>query len=214
MLQQALGWTSSYLESVLLSQARCCCSAEIDDNQAKGAYLVPSEWSAYESSIRPIGQLSETVDMRPPPVTGRIQDPGIPREESYGDEDGAREATNEVVALRDLMKRFVRDMVHGKEYHVVIEHGQTEPCKLSLTQNLMCLQLEAAGVTHDIPLKNVKDVCSGKLLTNNCSPITLDNLCSTLVLRNNTCVTFRLGSISERDEFTKCVKVLALTIEQ
>merc|ERR1719235_83921 len=104
-------------------------------------------------------------------------------------------------------------MTQGRPYQVVVEHGNTEPCTLSLTPNLQCLQLYAAGVTHDIPLRNIKDVCPGKMLENKSTPILLDDLCNTLVLRNNECVTFRFIDLKERDEFTKCIKVLTLALE-
>jgi len=207
---KVMSWSSSYLENVIAIR-RCCCSAEIDDVQTKGApLLVPAEWSACESNAAHIGPLGESIDLRAPPAArsrGPIANNNV-------EDEGSTDACNEVVALRDLMKRFVREMVQGKEHHVVIEGGQTAPCVLSLTQNLMCLRLEAGGVNHDIPLKNVKDVCSGKLMGHSAAPIELDRLCSTMVLRNNTCVTFRLRSVAERDDFTKCIKVLALTIEQ
>lgn len=112
------------------------------------------------------------------------------------------------------MKRFVQEMVHGRQLSVVIGEGRTEPCKLTLTPNLMYLQLEASGVTHDIPLRNVKDICPGKLPSSKLVPIELDDLDDTLVLRNNECVTFRLGSLAERDEFTKCLNVLASALDQ
>merc|ERR1712216_104879 len=96
------------------------------------------------------------------------------------------------------------------DYLVVVGNGQTDFCRLQLTPNLQYLQLEAAGVTHDIPLKTVKDVCPGLLSGNTFAPSQLDELCTTVVLRNNECVTFRLANLRERDDFTKCVKVLAL----
>lgn len=130
------------------------------------------------------------------------------------DEGSSDAAVREAMQLRDMMKQFVQEMVHGRRLPVVIGEGRTESCKLTLTPNLLYLQLDAAGVTHDIPLRNVKDVCPGRLTSSRLVPIELDDLCNTLVLRNNECVTFRLGSIKERDEFTKCVKVLALALDQ
>mmetsp|Transcript_106215 Transcript_106215/g.307405 ORF Transcript_106215/g.307405 Transcript_106215/m.307405 type:complete len:258 (+) Transcript_106215:54-827(+) len=138
---------------------------------------------------------------------------GVPADRDP-DEGSSTAAARETLVLRELMKRFVQEMVHGRELPVVIGDGGKEPCKLTLTPNLMFLQLEASGVTHDIPLRNVKDICPGKLQSSKLVPIELDDLCDTLVLRNNECVTFRLSSIKERDEFTKCLKVLALALDQ
>merc|ERR1740121_479942 len=112
-----------------------------------------------------------------------------------------------------MMKRFVQDMIRGKQYQVVVEKGQTESCTLLLTPNLQYIQLETCGTAHSIPLKNIKDICPGRLLENRFTPISLDDLCSTVVLRNNECVTFRLRNIRERDDFTRCLKVLSLALE-
>mmetsp|Transcript_150170 Transcript_150170/g.482647 ORF Transcript_150170/g.482647 Transcript_150170/m.482647 type:complete len:263 (+) Transcript_150170:111-899(+) len=152
---------------------------------------------------------------------GRGGDRGSPSPLGYSsppgrdpDEGSSDAAAREAMALRDLMKKFVQEMVHGRQLPVVIGEGRTESCKLTLTPNLLYLQLEAAGVTHDIPLRNVKDVCPGRLTSSRLVPVELDDLCNTLVLRNNECVTFRLSNMRERDEFTKCVKVLALALDQ
>jgi len=119
----------------------------------------------------------------------------------------------ELVLLRDMMRRFVQSLLGGRIYTVVVEHGRTESCRLLLMPNLQYLQLEWGGATHDIPLKNVRDICPGKILENQFTPIPLDDLCSTLVLKNNECVTFRFPTVQERDDFTKCVKVLSLALD-
>mmetsp|Transcript_45491 Transcript_45491/g.105467 ORF Transcript_45491/g.105467 Transcript_45491/m.105467 type:complete len:243 (+) Transcript_45491:98-826(+) len=132
---------------------------------------------------------------------------------SQGLSESLPEGVAEAFELRELMKRFVQEMIRGKSYHVVVENGQTEPCVLCITTALQYLQLRAAGVTHDIPLRHVKNIVPGRLLENRFTPIHLDELCATIVLRNNECVTFRLSSLKERDDFTKCIKVLVLALE-
>lgn len=231
MLQSALAWGSSYMEAVVLSYHGCCCSSDPrDDAQGQRDLVVPTEWDTREQPLEPLGQFSDPAAVQGlacsdrsehhepgPPRPGRTPN-GTPRRKQETprglQQDDAGDGPREALALRELMKRFVQDMIVGRTFYVVIEDGQTEPCKLSLAHNLMHMQLEAAGTTHDIPLKNVKDVCPGKLPSSRFTPINLDELCNTLVLRNNECVTFRLSSIKERDEFTKCVKVLALALEQ
>merc|ERR1712113_760940 len=49
--------------------------------------------------------------------------------------------SNEVVQLRELMKQFVQDMIRGRSYLVVVEHGKTEACTMLLTPNLQHFQL-------------------------------------------------------------------------
>mmetsp|Transcript_97637 Transcript_97637/g.209494 ORF Transcript_97637/g.209494 Transcript_97637/m.209494 type:complete len:237 (-) Transcript_97637:241-951(-) len=236
MLQKALAWGSSYLDNVLLSYHGCCCSsAPGEEAHGKCDLVVPTDWDTYENHLGYAGQFSEPAAIKgstgeeaagqvrsaaavgdaSPWQTPRCPSPGVQECGGYDPvEDGEDAATREAFALRELMKKFVQDLVRGKAYELVIEDGQTEPCKLSITSNLMYLQLEAAGVTHDIPLRNVKDVCPGRLLASRFAPVNLDDLCNTLVLRDNKCVTFRLPSIRDRDEFTKCVKVLALALDQ
>eukprot|EP00929_Paragymnodinium_shiwhaense_P121760 TRINITY_DN94126_c0_g1_i1.p1 TRINITY_DN94126_c0_g1~~TRINITY_DN94126_c0_g1_i1.p1 ORF type:complete len:248 (+),score=33.56 TRINITY_DN94126_c0_g1_i1:107-850(+) len=119
----------------------------------------------------------------------------------------------ERLELRELMRVFVQEMIRGRDLLVMLEGGKTELCKLWLTANLMYLQLEAAGVLHDIPLRQVKEVCTGKMVDSPLTPVKLDDLCCTLVLRNNECVSFRFASIEERNDFSKCVKMLHLALD-
>uniref|UniRef100_A0A7S1FFH2 Uncharacterized protein n=1 Tax=Noctiluca scintillans TaxID=2966 RepID=A0A7S1FFH2_NOCSC len=128
-------------------------------------------------------------------------------------EGGSAAALEEALALRELMKLFVQEMMHGKVYNVVMEDGRTEAWTLSITTALQYIKLESNGITHDILLRNIKKVVPGKLADGNFTPGALDDCCTTVVLKNNECVTFRLGSIQERDDFTKCVKVLVLALD-
>lgn len=123
---------------------------------------------------------------------------------------------SEVINLRQLMKQFVQDMVKGQRHSVLVASGSLEDCKLYLTPNLQYLQLVAGGetgVVHDVPLKSVKDISTGTSLQTKNTPLPLDELCATLMLRNNECVTFKFQSLEERDNFARCVKVLALALD-
>lgn len=213
-----MSWLSRQVDSALSAyQKHCCCTSDPrDGTQAKcGDVVVFTDWDTKEDGnlVGYAGNIPDPLAVRQRPTKGgRSLSPdrnASPRAAS----DGSEAAAQEAFQLRELMKKFVQEMIRGKEYFVVVENGQTSPCKLSLTPNLQYLQLEAAGVKHDIPLRNIKDICPGKLLENRFTPILLDDLCNTLVLRNNECVTFRLGTIEERDDFTKCIKVLSLALE-
>lgn len=127
--------------------------------------------------------------------------------------DGEAAASQEAVALRELMRRFVHDMLRGRLILVAVEGGVTEPCRLSLAPNLHYLQLTLRGAAHDIPMKTVKDICPGELTTDIAAPVAVDRLCTTLVLQNNECVTFRFETLLERDEFTKCVQVISMALD-
>eukprot|EP00927_Polykrikos_kofoidii_P052787 TRINITY_DN46740_c0_g1_i1.p1 TRINITY_DN46740_c0_g1~~TRINITY_DN46740_c0_g1_i1.p1 ORF type:complete len:226 (-),score=38.54 TRINITY_DN46740_c0_g1_i1:69-746(-) len=225
MLTEAASAFSTYIDDALSVYKRhCCCSVDPrDDPQGRCSDVVVfTDWDTKEDGAGYAGYSSPMV---PEPAAVRrgakqaTEGKMTPRRKppssdiSAAPRDGADAATEEALALREMMKRFVQDMVHGRAYLVVVENGRTEPCKLLLTPNMQYIQLEAQGILHDVPLKNVKDICPGKLMENRFTPIVLDELCSTLVLRNNECVTFRLGSLKERDEFTKCIKVLSLALE-
>lgn len=127
--------------------------------------------------------------------------------------DGEAAASQEAVALRELMRRFVHDMLRGRQILVAVEGGVTELCRLSLAPNLHYLQLTLRGAAHDIPMKTVKDICPGELTADIAAPVAVDRLCTTLVLQNNECVTFRFETLLERDEFTKCVQVISMALD-
>jgi len=209
-----MSWVSRQVDSVLSAyQKHCCCTSDArDDAQGKcGDVVVFSDWDTKEdSNLLGYGaHIPDPMVVRQAKKEASSPERASPRATS----DGSEAAAQEAFQLRELMKNFVQEMIRGKEYQVVVEDGQTSPCKLSLTPNLQYLQLEAAGVKHDIPLRNIKDICPGKMLENRFTPILLDDLCNTLVLRNNECVTFRLATIEDRDDFTKCIKVLSLALE-
>eukprot|EP00439_Symbiodinium_sp_Y106_P041749 s1826_g5.t1 len=84
---------------------------------------------------------------------------------------------------------------------------------LTSQTTLQMQTIDVPGVIHDVPLKSIKDICPGRTIQTKHTPVDLDDHCATLVLRNNECVTFRLSCIQERDEFIRCVKVLALAID-
>jgi len=123
------------------------------------------------------------------------------------------EAAKESEALRLLMKRFVTEMVKGRQYSVLVESGNAEPCLVVLTPTLLALRLAMQGTVYEVPLKMISDAFSGALPSNRFAPIYLDDFCSTLVLKNHECVSFRFQTLQERNDFTRCIKVLALALE-
>jgi len=121
-------------------------------------------------------------------------------------------ALNEVLALRSVMRQFLRDLMRGKSYLVVMENS-TESCTMSLAPSLLCLHLRMRGKVHDIPVKTIKDIRPGELSDDGFTPAFVDALCSTLVLQNRECVTFRFDTLQERDEFTKCIRAIFTSID-
>ncbi|CAE7930409.1 RAB23, partial [Symbiodinium sp. KB8] len=103
-----------------------------------------------------------------------LSGPSEARSSEYGPDDLEEpSAAREVVQLRELMKNFVQEMVVGRDVTIVVEAGQTESGWLRLTPNLLALRLEAAGVSHEMLLRNIKDMRAGAL-NDNQGPVKLD----------------------------------------
>ncbi|CAK0818188.1 unnamed protein product [Prorocentrum cordatum] len=100
--------------------------------------------------------------------------------------------------LEVLLKGFVAGLVQGQTLPVVTGGGLAEDCRLSLSENLLYFRLETSSALHEIPLRNVRRVWPGQWIAKSAAPAELDDLCDTLVLRNNECVTFRMRSVKER----------------
>mmetsp|Transcript_4093 Transcript_4093/g.9081 ORF Transcript_4093/g.9081 Transcript_4093/m.9081 type:complete len:241 (+) Transcript_4093:65-787(+) len=119
-----------------------------------------------------------------------------------------------VDSLRLLIRQFVQRLLRGAEFLIVLEGGEEAPSQLFISKDLHELQLHFLGSQHGIDIKNIQRICPGKDLKNIWTSIPLDDLCSTLVLKNGECVTFKLGSIPERDDFGKCLNILHLAAKQ
>eukprot|EP00928_Gymnodinium_smaydae_P011839 TRINITY_DN14330_c0_g1_i1.p1 TRINITY_DN14330_c0_g1~~TRINITY_DN14330_c0_g1_i1.p1 ORF type:complete len:235 (+),score=40.23 TRINITY_DN14330_c0_g1_i1:114-818(+) len=234
MLQEVLARATAYVEQAVFGNRCCCTSDPRDDPHGKcGDVVVFADWHEDGLGLQGDALKGFSEPQVPAPAAARgvagERPPGQAASMAIGPCSTAglgagchahdldlmveEDPDAEVVELREKMKTFVQDLLRGRAYLVVVEKGRTEPSKLMLTANLQYLQLEVAGTTHDIPLRNVKDICPGKSLENRFTPVSLDDLCSTLVLKNGECVTFRLSSLQERDEFTKCLKVLSIALD-
>jgi len=121
-------------------------------------------------------------------------------------------AAQESDALRELMKAFVIDMVKGRWMLVLVEGGTAEPCWMVLNPSLVFLTMTVKGASYEVDLARIHQVLSGSLGSTDRSPIPLDDYCSTVVLNNDECVTFRFPTFQARDEFTRCLAVLALAV--
>lgn len=114
----------------------------------------------------------------------------------------------EELELKDMLKQFVLEALRGKPCIVVVEEGRRVLGELWLTENLRALRLKLKGRTHEIQISDLKDISPGRALENRFTPIPLDDLCSTLVLRRNECLTLRHRGIQERDDFIRCLRCL------
>jgi hypothetical protein len=203
---QAFEWVGSLFTRLLNPYEACCCSHE--SHGKGGEMVIMSEWDAKNGA--PLG------------FSGSLNAPAAAQLEAHGasaycqmDEapDEIDRGAYEAIALREMMKCFVQETVAGKAVEMVVQDGRSDAGTLKLTPNLQFFQLETCGVIHDIPLRSVRDVCPGKLADSGSAPVKPDELCSTVVLKNGECVTFRLRDDAERDRFTRCVKVLSMALD-
>ncbi|CAK9014019.1 unnamed protein product [Durusdinium trenchii] len=212
-MQQVLAWASTQLEGVFLPDACCCSSVKGPELGGKyGDLVVFSDWDTTEHvpGFAEIPRLDADGTARPSSGPARPHGDGLRQVESYEMEDPM--AAREVLQLREQMKNFVQEMVIGRDVCIVLEEeNQTETGWLRLTPNLLALRLDVAEVSHEILLRNIRDARAGKMGD---GPVKLDDLCSTLMLKGGECVSFRFATMAERNHFTKCVKVLALALEQ
>ncbi|CAJ1402042.1 unnamed protein product [Effrenium voratum] len=201
-MQQALAWASKQLEGVLVADG-CCCAGKGPDAKY-GDLVVMTDWDTNEGvpGFVDIPRLSEDP-ARAEASSSREYSPAEDLEDPL--------AAREVLQLRELMKNFVQEMVVGREVNIVVEEDQLEKGWLRLTPNLLQLRLDVDGASHEMLLRNIRDVRSGKM---GHGPVKLDSLCCTLLLKGGECLSFRFQSLAERNRFAKCVKVLALALEQ
>eukprot|EP00438_Fugacium_kawagutii_P012733 Skav203738 [mRNA] locus=scaffold68:301037:313185:+ [translate_table: standard] len=205
-MQQVWAWASTKLEGVFLPDACCCSPGKGPELGGKyGDLVVFSDWDTAERA--PTEDCPGFTDA--PRLVDDSQWRLHPSLQAQDIEDPL--AAREVVQLREQMKNFVQEMVVGRDVCILLEDNQKETGWLKLTPNLMALRLEVAGTSHEMLLRNIRDVQAGQLGD---GPVQLDELCSTLMLKGGQCLSFRFASLSERNYFTKCVKVLALALEQ
>eukprot|EP00435_Cladocopium_sp_Y103_P049127 s526_g14.t1 len=201
-MQQVWAWASTKLEGVFLPDACCCSPGKGPELGGKyGDLVVLTDWDTTERDCPGFNDVPRLAD-----------DGGAPRQAWQVRQDMEDPlAAEEVVHLREQMKHFVQEMVVGRDVCILLEDKEKETGWLKLTPNLMALRLEVAGASHEILLRNIRDVQAGKLGD---GPVQLDELCTTLMLKGGQCLSFRFSSLAERNNFTKCVKVLALALEQ
>mmetsp|Transcript_96429 Transcript_96429/g.152513 ORF Transcript_96429/g.152513 Transcript_96429/m.152513 type:complete len:226 (-) Transcript_96429:120-797(-) len=104
---------------------------------------------------------------------------------------------------KKVVKEFVKEMVKGKKIRVMKQNGQLTTCTVSLTRALDALKIKAGGQTREIGLKEIVEICCGTEVQDIETP--LDDLCATLMLASEDCITFRLEDMNARDTFIMCL---------
>jgi len=104
------------------------------------------------------------------------------------------------------MKTFVRSMVRGQQMGVVSPDGQLCTCTCSLDKRLKFFIIELKGSERRIALSDITEVFQGTEPEDIATP--LDDLCSTLMLVTDDCISFHFPDMASREHFAMCLQVL------
>jgi len=104
---------------------------------------------------------------------------------------------------RSMVKEFTKEMVKGKKMNVMMRNGQLKSCTCSLSRALDELKIKVGGTARTIALKDVEGINAGVDVEGIATPV--DELCATLMLASDDCITFRMPDINARDTFTMCL---------
>jgi len=104
---------------------------------------------------------------------------------------------------KQVIKDFVKEMVKGQKMSVMTQTGQLKPVLVSLDRKLEFLKIKAGSQQRKIALKEIDEIHSGTEVEGIDTP--LDELCATLMLTTEDCITFRMVDITARDTFVMCL---------
>lgn len=126
------------------------------------------------------------------------------------DIEGMSEVVDEVAskeqrqAAKAVVKDFVKEMVKGKKMNVMTQTGQLKSCSASLNRSLDTFSIKVGNQKRSIKLKDIEEIHAGdEQIEGVTTP--LDDLCATLALKSDDCITFRLNDVNARDTFVMCL---------
>mmetsp|Transcript_65189 Transcript_65189/g.139583 ORF Transcript_65189/g.139583 Transcript_65189/m.139583 type:complete len:195 (-) Transcript_65189:106-690(-) len=128
---------------------------------------------------------------------------------SLNDEQKEREMRKLQVMIRD----FVMEFLQGVYLDAVLEDGSLVPCKCIMDSKLTVLVLQVHQTTRNIDLTSIQEICSGRELHDLRITTPLDELCVTLVMADDQCVSFKFCDVQGREHFATCMKVLRLALD-
>lgn len=117
---------------------------------------------------------------------------------------------------KQLVKDFVKTMVRGRQLYAMLPTGQARACFCALNRGLDKLQIRAQEKDRHgrtVPLQNIAEIVVGS--DRSASAATagletpLDDLCVTLVLESDECITFRLEDVESRDKLAACLTMFS-----
>merc|ERR1719265_431899 len=102
-------------------------------------------------------------------------------------------------SIQQSMKAFVKSMIKGRDISVLSVDGQLRTCVCSLDRKLKNFIVEIHRSSRKIPLSSVSEVFQGSEPDDIDTP--LDELCATMMLDSGECISFRFGTVNERESF-------------
>lgn len=189
--------------------ARCCCvERELGDEQVFSSASALDVPLADASSV-PADRKTLHV---PADFSIRSVDSGASSGSGYvslNEEQKAREMTK----LQHMIRDFVTEFLQGVYLDAVLEDGSLVACRCIMDSKLSVLMLQVQTTTRQIDLTNIQEICSGKELRDLQVTTPLDDLCCTLVMADDQCVSFKFSDVQAREHFATCMKVLRLALD-
>mmetsp|Transcript_10892 Transcript_10892/g.29098 ORF Transcript_10892/g.29098 Transcript_10892/m.29098 type:complete len:275 (+) Transcript_10892:163-987(+) len=112
----------------------------------------------------------------------------------------------EAQRIQQAVKTFARSMVRGQQMGVISPDGQLRTCSCSLDKKLKNFVIELKGSVRKIPLSEMAEVYQGKEPEDLETP--LDDLCATVMLQSQECISFHFADIPAREHFAMCLQIL------
>lgn len=109
-------------------------------------------------------------------------------------------------SIQQSMKAFVKSMIKGRDISVLSVDGQLRTCVCSLDRKLKNFIVEIHRSSRKIPLSSVAEVYQGTEPDDIDTP--LDDLCATMMLDSGECISFRFGTVQERESFAMCLQII------
>jgi len=212
---------------------RCCCvQREVGDEQVfhgSSVLDVPTAETAPTVPVHTVHKASTTAEPHhvkdqaddqserktlqvPPDFHIRSVDSNATSGSGYvslNEEQKAREMHK----LQHMIRDFVMEFLQGVYLNAVLEDGTLVPCKCIMDSRLSVLMLQVNATNRHIDLTSIQEICSGRELRDLRVTTPLDELCVTLVMADDQCVSFKFDDVQAREHFSTCMKVLRLALD-
>mmetsp|Transcript_75941 Transcript_75941/g.214771 ORF Transcript_75941/g.214771 Transcript_75941/m.214771 type:complete len:196 (-) Transcript_75941:144-731(-) len=119
----------------------------------------------------------------------------------------------EMAKLQRMIRDFVVDFLQGVFLDAVLEDGSLVPCRCIMSSTLSVLMLQVQSDTKTINIGSIQEICSGREAHGREIQTPVDDLCVTLVMSDDRCVSFKFTNLQAREHFATCMKVLRLALE-